>query len=140
MSTRSYIGRLLDDGRVEYIYCHFDGYVEGVGATLYDYHNTEDEAKEIISFGSASSIEKNTNPPENVYHDFDNKADGISVYYHRDRGEDWEDTKPRYFDSEKSYWNDSDIFIEYYYLFKDGKWFVRGNNISVSTVQEELGY
>lgn len=31
MSTNSLIGKERDNGNVEYIYCHFYGYLEGVG-------------------------------------------------------------------------------------------------------------
>lgn len=34
MSTRCYIGRLLSDGSVHSVYCHYDGYPTGVGRVL----------------------------------------------------------------------------------------------------------
>ena len=34
MSTRSRIAKLNEDNTVTSIYCHFDGYLEGVGKTL----------------------------------------------------------------------------------------------------------
>ncbi len=34
MSTRCLIGRKVDNNKVEYIYCHHDGYLDGVGETL----------------------------------------------------------------------------------------------------------
>ena len=36
MSTRSYIGKKHNDDTFTAIYCHFDGYPEGVGQTLVD--------------------------------------------------------------------------------------------------------
>lgn len=36
MSTRSRIGMINPYGSVSSIYCHFDGYPEGVGKTLHD--------------------------------------------------------------------------------------------------------
>lgn len=37
MGTRCVIGTMVENNQVNYIYCHFDGYPEGVGAKL----NTE---------------------------------------------------------------------------------------------------
>ena len=38
MSTRSYIGKLLPGGSITGIYCHHDGYPEGVGVILRDHY------------------------------------------------------------------------------------------------------
>ena len=46
MSTRSRIGMINPDGSVSSIYCHFDGYPEGVGKTLHDNWN---DINDIIS-------------------------------------------------------------------------------------------
>ena len=42
MSTRCLIGRKVDSNKVEYIYCHHDGYLDGVGETLNNYYTTKD--------------------------------------------------------------------------------------------------
>ena len=34
MATRSFIGKLNHDGSITVVYCHWDGYPEGVGETL----------------------------------------------------------------------------------------------------------
>lgn len=56
MSTRSTIGILNSNDTVTRIYCHFDGYLEGVGQTLKDHFNTEEKVRELLSMGDASSI------------------------------------------------------------------------------------
>lgn len=38
MSTRSAIIRKTEDGSYEGIYCHFDGYLAGVGKTLQEHY------------------------------------------------------------------------------------------------------
>ena len=38
MSTRSRIGILKNNGSIESIYCHLDGYPEWVGKKLYRYY------------------------------------------------------------------------------------------------------
>ena len=56
MATRSRIGVMLDDGSIKQVYCHFDGYVEGVGLTLIENYDTLEKAKTLISFGDMSYL------------------------------------------------------------------------------------
>lgn len=56
MATRSNIGILQDDGTIKAIYCHWDGYVEGVGLLLASYYDTYDKASELIALGDISSL------------------------------------------------------------------------------------
>ena len=55
MSTRCRIA-YYDDGCYKSVYCHHDGYVEGVGATLVKHYPTLDDAKKLISLGDFSSL------------------------------------------------------------------------------------
>ena len=58
MSTRSLIG-LKRGGKVQYVYCHFDGYFEHNGVILYECYNTEEKVKELIKqdlFGLEKNI------------------------------------------------------------------------------------
>lgn len=116
MATRSTI-TVYDNKMYTSIYCHFDGYPSGVGAILNSHYNTLDKAKELVGLGNISVLGENLNPPANVHHSFENQVKGVTVAYHRDRGEAWEDNKP-------------DVFAnigqlsaqDYNYLFKDDKW------------------
>ncbi|WP_299548704.1 hypothetical protein [uncultured Helicobacter sp.] len=60
MATRSYIfvseGKSFTD-QVKGIYCHWDGYVEGVGKTLKEHYNTDELANALINLGDISSLE-----------------------------------------------------------------------------------
>ena len=56
MSTRSYIGIELPDGKVKSIYVHSDGYISGVGKTLVDNYNTFATAIKLFAFGDCSSL------------------------------------------------------------------------------------
>lgn len=56
MSTRSYISYLYADGSVASIYCHFDGYVDGVGKNLLAHFQGAGKVKELIKGGDISSI------------------------------------------------------------------------------------
>jgi hypothetical protein len=56
MATRSTIALEFADGTVQQIYCHWDGYLEGVGAELQsDYMNPFD-LRDLIDEGDTSTI------------------------------------------------------------------------------------
>ena len=107
MSTRSRIAIETESGTVKSIYCHFDGYVSGVGETLYNHYDKE-ELEELIELGDISSLGESI---ENT------------VAYHRDRGEDLHSTD--YLNIECLFGNCFRSGEEYaYYLNKDGVWLV----------------
>lgn len=56
MSTRSMIGKMNEDGTVEAIYCHFDGYLDGVGATLFEAYQDQKKIDQLIYKGDVSSL------------------------------------------------------------------------------------
>ena len=95
MSTRSNIGILNQDGTVDYIYCHFDGYLDHNGTILNENYNTEEKVRELISLGDMSAL------AETIEH---------SVFYNRDRKERLNISKTSYADYTKEY------FEEYVYL------------------------
>ncbi|HET8629962.1 MAG TPA: hypothetical protein VFL91_21285 [Thermomicrobiales bacterium] len=55
MSTRSRIGIEGEDGAITSVYCHFDGYPSGVGATLLDHWDTAERVAELVALGDLSS-------------------------------------------------------------------------------------
>ena len=59
MGTRSNIGKMQDDGTIKAIYCHWDGYPEGVGAILAEHYQELDKVEELLSLGDFSSIKEN---------------------------------------------------------------------------------
>jgi len=56
MSTRSLIGRENADGSVRYVYCHFDGYPTGVGATLLAHYAEPAKLDQLLDLGDLSSL------------------------------------------------------------------------------------
>lgn len=124
MSTRSEIGIQNEDGTIESIYCHWDGYPAHNGFILFVYYQTENKVRELIKNGDLSFLEKNITPKENTEHSFIKPQDDVCIYYHRDRGENWKNTKPKRAPNIKM-WEKSiqDSWQEYMYLFKDGKWY-----------------
>jgi len=73
MSTHSYIGIQNDEGTIHAIYCHYDGYLEGVGADLLRHWSDPEALQKLIDLGDISSLGW--------------KLDEGTVAYGRDRGE-----------------------------------------------------
>lgn len=59
MATRSMIALDKGDGKYDAVYCHFDGYPSGVGATLQQFYNTKAAAEELIAGGDLSALREN---------------------------------------------------------------------------------
>lgn len=110
MSTRSNIAVRKKDGTIKVIYCHYDGYVEGVGLALYNHYNNAEKANELIALGDISSLA-------------DSIADTEKESY-RTRGEDG-DCNAREFKNYKDYCeNGQSGWEEYIYIFDEetDKW------------------
>lgn len=103
MSTHACIAIELSTGEVCSVYCHFDGYIDGLGKTLLNCYNTEIEVIKLISKGNASYIEHSLD--ESKFYD-----------------EDPIITKDA---------NSIKQCEEYNYLFKGGEWYVNSINETV---------
>jgi len=118
MSTNSRIAILNQDGKVESVYCHWDGYLSNNGNILLNHYQDEAKVRELISLGQISSLEMNVKPVGNT-HSFDNKEKDCTVAYHRDRGEDLRiDKHISLID-----WQRQSQRLEYNYIWIDGKWY-----------------
>jgi len=116
MATRSTIAVEQEDGTVKAVYCHFDGYLEGVGAKLKAYYNTLERANALVALGSISCLREKLEGTEN--HTFDTPEENVTIAYHRDRGE-----KLTHYNSRSiSHWTNSGNFEEYNYIFQNGVW------------------
>ena len=118
MSTRSTIIVKVDD---EYhgIYCHFDGYPSNMGPLLLKYYDTQKEAEELVALGGLSYLAPRLKPKSGEQHTFNSPNHDITLAYHRDRGEPWEQNKPEvHYDINKI------DFQEYVYVFKDDDWYL----------------
>jgi hypothetical protein len=98
MSTRSFIA--ITNGDINYtaVYCHSDGYIEGVGQMLHTYYNSPVAARDLVYLGDLSRVGPLSEPIPGNLHSFDNPANGVTVAYYRDRDEDWEAVKPKKFE------------------------------------------
>ena len=127
MSTAAIIG--IKRGRtIRSIYCHNDGDLFGVGVVLDQEYDYEAKIEELIKGGDISSLGIMLTPDPLYDHSFDNPQPEVTVFYHRDRGDDWEDCQPMEVSTIKSFTNQ--IGIQYYYLFDTSvqAWKVYGSN------------
>ena len=125
MATRSRIAMECTDSFgnkiVKSIYCHWDGYPEGVGQKLQDHFLDREKVAALIELGAISFLEKEVAPTGP--HSFDSPQPRVVVAYHRDRGEDL--IEPRV-DASVAEFFESDI-EQYGYLFtEEGEWLVKG--------------
>ena len=90
MATRSTIGMIQEDGTtIRSVYCHWDGYPDGVGATLAEYYTDTATIDRLLDLGDLSVLDENLGQK----HDFENRPEGMSSFYHRDRDESWGGTQ-----------------------------------------------
>jgi hypothetical protein len=83
MATRSTIAVVQEGGSVRSVYCHFDGYPDGVGATLKEHYTDLAKIEQLLDLGDLSVLDKDIG--EKV--DFNGRPEGQCLFYGRDRGE-----------------------------------------------------
>jgi hypothetical protein len=101
----------VDNGNVLQIYCHWDGYPEGVGHDLLKDFNSYDKALEMILEGDHST----------PYESYTSK------------GEDWESNRPEQRTQPRCH-------EEYLYVFKDGEWKMPTEDDDYEDLVDEDGY
>lgn len=121
MSTRSRIAIENEDGSVTSVYCHFDGYFSGIGQTLNDHYQNREKVQSLIDLGALSYVSERVAPDKGQTHSFGAGAEGVTMAYHRDRGEEFSQQTS----SNREAFFKGDI-EEYGYLFtKEGEWLVK---------------
>lgn len=129
MATRSAIGVMHGDV-CKAVYCHWDGYVDHNGKILLENYDST-KANFLVALGDISSLR----PEIGEAHPFskfelkageeydENKYENWTTFYGRDRGEDGTEWKT--FADYKSFIDHyNGAGCEYYYLMKDGVWYV----------------
>lgn len=106
MATRSKIAIKNQNGTVDAIYCHWDGYPEHNGTILQDCYDTEQSVRELLALGDLSSLGKTLQS---------------TVAYHRDKGEQYSGVG-QYMDTARLLASSSECGAEYVYLFENDKW------------------
>jgi hypothetical protein len=143
MGTRSRIGVMHGDV-VKSVYCHWDGYLEHNGQILNKHYDSA-KANQLVALGDLSSLgtvigEKRPFSPhgseeDRVAYEAANEA-GWCTFYGRDRGEtgtEWQvaHTFEQFYDQCEG------CGAEYYYIMKDGVWYV-GTTYSAGALARDL--
>ena len=132
MATRSRIGIINADKTVSSIYCHYDGYPQGVGQTLLDHFKTKHQVQKLVDLGAISFLRRSTECPKG--HSFDSPVPDCTVAYGRDRGET--DVDAITMDSLQDFF-ESD-FEEFGYIFdpEATRWMVKAQHREDRTVRD----
>lgn len=64
MSTRSTIAIRRGPASIESIYCHFDGYPDGVGSKLISHYNSIEKVEALIRLGNVSCLREEAGDPD----------------------------------------------------------------------------
>jgi hypothetical protein len=101
--------------KLKSVYCHWDGYLSYNGRILQEHYDSA-KANRLVSLGSLSYLKEEIGEK----HDFDALTDSCT-FYGRDRGDSDVD-----FTVDQSYaeFLDKEYDCEYYYIMRDGVWYV----------------
>lgn len=87
MSTHAAIALKMSPTCIRWIYLHCDGDLRFAGRTLANYYLTYEKVRQLILLGDLSSLHRYLEPPSGVEHSFNNRAEDVTVAYHRDNGD-----------------------------------------------------
>jgi hypothetical protein len=117
MATRSRIAIKLED-KILSIYCHYDGYLEGVGNTLKNHYQDPAKIQSLMYLGDLSVLGPEIGDKQD-FNDYNSQNKEWCLAYGRDRGETGiEADEFKDVDSLLNYVKDSDQ--EYLYLYDNG--------------------
>ena len=117
MATRSSIAMKTSYG-IRSIYCHHDGYPEGVGFILSQYYQDPAKISKLLDLGDISYLDREIGEQKQ---DFNNPTLGFTLAYGRDRGEAGTGAIHH---SNVERWAGHRVSsgCEYGYLWEDGHW------------------
>jgi hypothetical protein len=129
MGTRSRIGVMHGD-KLKSVYCHWDGYLQHNGQLLQNHYDSA-KANHLVALGDISSLKEQIGV-EHPFSQFDvtpnlsqdeyyEKYGKMTTFYGRDRKDSGTD-----FTVDQSYdeFLSKDYDYEYYYIMRDGVWYV----------------
>lgn len=119
MGTRSRIG-VMHGNVCKSVYCHWDGYLEHNGRILQEHYDSA-KANHLVALGDLSNLHANLGEK----HDFDDRRAGDvqCTFYGRDRGETGTEWRTDHTFEEFLARADA-CGAEYYYIMRDGEWYV----------------
>ena len=130
MGTRSRIGVMHGD-KLKSVYCHWDGYLAHNGAILQEHYDSA-KANNLVALGDMSSLGRvigeahpfspHTSAEDKALYEAAKEA-GYCTFYARDRGETGTEFKVAH-TFEEFFEQCDGCGAEYYYIMKDGVWYV----------------
>lgn len=129
MSTRCLIGKKNKDKSITYVYCHHDGYPSWVGKTLFENYKDEEKIDKLLALGDMSSLGKEPIAAG----DFDYLGNDFCCPY-SDRGESCPAATVK---TQKAFLR-IDAWEEYWYLFKDNKWYYSSDGNTFKELTEKV--
>jgi hypothetical protein len=136
MATRSFIARKTAGG-YQGCYCHWDGYPKGVGATLTEHYTDKYKVNYLLSFGDMSSLGEEVG----LQHDFEDRSDGVTTFYGRDRGETGENIQTKQFATEAELLEcAANSGCEYVYVFDNNGWRFAGRGAQYFGLSDGSGF
>ena len=121
MGTRGRIG-VMHGTNCKSVYVHWDSYLDYMGRLLMEHYDST-KANFLVALGDLSSLRPDVFVAEGVEHTFEKPAEDICVFYGRDRGEDGTEWKTD--TTFEAFLERADgCGAEYYYIMKDGEWYV----------------
>jgi len=143
MATRSAIG-VMHGNNCKMVYCHWDGYLQGVGETLLKHYDSP-KANHLVALGNISSLGEDIGEkhPFNFDPNIDSKEyeklyGNMTTFYGRDREEEDNDYKTftKFTDAVEYYKN---CGAEYMYIMNNDTWYVaQGDMTELVELSEAL--
>jgi hypothetical protein len=124
MATRSMIGVQRDNGTIEAIYCHWDGYMEHHGPILLNAYNGPRKIEALIRQGDLSCLGSILVADATGAEDED-ACSNINGYVGGD-GDDSECSAKVYADLDDL--RARQTWCEYFYVHKEGQWYVASSD------------
>ena len=118
MATRSLIGRQNQDGSIDYIYCHWDGYPSNNGVILREHYTDPAKIDQLLDLGDLSSLAEEIGEKQD-FDDRESQNDNWCLAYGRDRGD--KNVSARRATSLNGFFSHA-TFVDYVYVFNKGKW------------------
>lgn len=143
MGTRSRIGVMHGD-KLKSVYCHWDGYLQHNGRILQDHYDSA-KANHLVALGNISSLNEQIGEkhpfsgydvtPNISFEKYKELYGTMTTFYGRDRSESGVD-----FTVDQSYeeFLRKEYDYEYYYIMRDGVWYVGVNRSDESMVPGQL--
>jgi hypothetical protein len=116
MSTRCLITHKTKDNKYKSIYCHFDG-GEHVKSVLNKHYTDIEKIDALMELGDLSALYPRLEPDEGERHTHHRPADGVTVAYHRDRGDPY--NKPSISPDRETLFRVDASWIDYVHIFDE---------------------